>query len=78
MKTRIAIWKNRVPFLNETEIETLAQAFDFSGGEIDNILRKMEINEILTGKQLSYEEIYEICKKEKFNYKEENRVGFFL
>lgn len=79
LKTRITIWKNRVPFLNETEIETLAQDFDFSGGEIDNILRKMEINEILTGKQLSYEEIYEICKKEKFNYKEEaNRVGFFL
>lgn len=78
LRTRIEIWKNRVMSLKETEIEKLAQDFDFSGGEIDNIVRKIEINEILNGIRPSYEEIHGICEKEKFDYKKEaNRIGFF-
>lgn len=78
LKTRTAIWKNRVTSLTEAEIGKLSHDFEFSGGEIDNIIRKMEINEILSGKQPCYEEIHEMCEKEKLICKEEKRIGFYL
>lgn len=41
------IWKDKMPSLNDSDAGTLAENFDFSGGEIDNIIRKATMNEIL-------------------------------
>lgn len=54
----------------------LAKEFDFSGGEIDNIVRKCEMNEIIKGTQPGYEEIVELCKTERLENAEEHRMGF--
>ncbi len=44
------IWKDKMPSLNDSDAGTLAENFDFSGGgEIDNVILKATMNEILNG-----------------------------
>ena len=46
---RSLIWRQMIPDLNEQEAFCLADMFDFSGGQIENIARKYSINSILHG-----------------------------
>ena len=58
------IWKAKMPYLSVADCELLATQFDFSGGQIDNIVRKNEINEIIHGKKVDVETLVEFCKEE--------------
>ncbi len=58
------IWKLKLPFLTEEACEKLANLYDFSGGQIDNIIRKAEINEILTGCRVKLPQLIELCDTE--------------
>ena len=48
-KVRKQIWQQMIPELNEPDAARLAETFDFSGGQIENIARKYSINSILYG-----------------------------
>jgi len=43
---------------------TLAERYDFSGGQIDNIMRKSEIYEVLHGKKPSIAMLMDYCAEE--------------
>ncbi|HQV78961.1 MAG TPA: ATP-binding protein [Chitinophagales bacterium] len=58
------IWKSKLPHLSNEDCELLASQFDFSGGQIDNIVRKNEINEIIYGNKVSLRTLIEFCKEE--------------
>lgn len=58
------IWKLKLPALRISDCENLATSFDFSGGQIDNIVRKSEIYEILHGISLGFQNIFNFCKEE--------------
>ena len=45
----------------------LASLYDFSGGEIDNVVRKYTMMEIIDGKTPSFETIQKLCNEEKIN-----------
>jgi len=62
---KVKIWQNKLSWLNNNFIGKLANDFSFSGGEIDNIVRKITIQEVLTGKRPESNEIYDFCKNEK-------------
>ncbi len=76
LQARTNIWMNKMPELDPHDAERLAGEFDFSGGEIDNIVRKCEMNEIISGKQPAYEELVELCKNERLEKQEGRSVGF--
>jgi len=59
------IWQNKLSWLDSNFVGKLSNDFSFSGGEIDNIVRKVTIQEVLTGKRPESNEIYEFCKNEK-------------
>lgn len=71
------IWNSKLPELSAPECEMLAQRFDFSGGQIDNIVRKNEIYEIIHGVAVSLDNIVDFCNSELL-VKNNNtvRVGF--
>ncbi len=69
------IWKSKLPTLSDSECETLAARFDFSGGQIDNIVRKNEIQEIIQGITVDFNTIFEFCKVELLVNKK-TYVGF--
>lgn len=77
LAAKAQIWKSKMPYLSKEECELLASKFDFSGGQIDNIVRKNEINEILYGKKVDVTELVEYCKEEILNTKRSLKpVGF--
>lgn len=61
-------WKN---------CKKLAEQFDLTGGEIDNIIRKIEMYEIMNMEEVNFNKIVEFCKDEKWQLENERkRVGF--
>ena len=76
IEARTNIWKNKLSALNDEDAASLARLFDFSGGEIDNIVRKCEMNEIIRGTQPSYKELVDLCHEERLHNEEERRLGF--
>ena len=62
--------------LTDEEVNHLAKAYDFSGGQIENIARKYTIEYILSGKHASLETIEGYCKSETLYSKTRTRIGF--
>jgi AAA+ superfamily predicted ATPase len=58
------IWKTKLPSLSTEDCDFLAGKFNFSGGQIDNIIRKSEINEIIHGEAVSLENLLVFCSEE--------------
>jgi SpoVK/Ycf46/Vps4 family AAA+-type ATPase len=74
---RAKIWKLKMPNLSIKECKLIAEQFDFSGGEIDNIVRKTEMHEIMNSERIDLEKIIEFCKDEKWeNSVSRKRIGF--
>lgn len=70
------IWNSKLPTLTEYECITLANRFDFSGGQIDNIIRKNEIYEIIHGITVDFNNIVEFCNSELLLRNNSVKVGF--
>ena len=57
---------SKLSWLDERGAKTLAEEYDFSGGQIDNIVRKVAMDEIR-----------EMCRSEKLNLQGVgNKIGF--
>jgi len=74
-KARVKIWKNKMPQLNDTEVETLAEQFILTGGQINNITRKYLLENILNEATPNLKKIEELCEQEYFG-KQDRRLGF--
>ena len=72
---RAKIWQLKLPDLSDNEANELAECFHFSGGQIDNIIRKKEINELLYGETISFDQIIEYCQEESLQ-KRQHTIGF--
>ena len=75
---RQKIWQQMIPELTDGDAGKLAAAFDFSGGQIENIARKHNINMVLYGEQNNLlETLVGYCETEKLDSKREYRqIGF--
>ncbi|MBO4427769.1 MAG: AAA family ATPase [Bacteroidales bacterium] len=58
------IWRTMIPELSEEEALRLAGMYDFSGGQIENISRKREVNALINGVEPGFEQIVEYCEEE--------------
>jgi SpoVK/Ycf46/Vps4 family AAA+-type ATPase len=72
---RAKIWKAKLPTLLDDDCKLLAQQFECSGGQIENIFRKLEIDEIINGTKLSIEKVMQFCKEETMVEKKQ-LIGF--
>lgn len=74
---RTRIWKSMVPTLSDEDAETLASEFDFSGGNIENVVRKSTVEYVLSGDEPTLDSLRGYCEEEilKRNVKR-NRIGF--
>lgn len=75
---RKLIWKQMIPELSPADAATLATAFDFSGGQIENIARKHAIHSVLHGEPESLlRTLQDYCATEKLDSKSVGkRIGF--
>lgn len=72
------IWKYMIPDLTEDQARELAEDFNFSGGQIENISRKKMIKSILDGTEPDFSEIRSYCGEELIEGKggELRKIGF--
>ena len=77
IEARVSIWKTMIPDLSDNDIYVLAEKYDFSGGQIENIARRHAIDTILHGLSENYLESLTLhCDNEKISSKERRRIGF--
>ena len=61
------IWQSFIPDLSDHDALDIADQFDFSGGQIENIARKNIVSFILNGKKSKLSELKSLCKEEVFD-----------
>jgi len=72
---RFNIWKDKIPSLTEDETARLAEQFNLSGGQIDNIARKCLLKEVLHDTSPNLEELFAFCSEENLRQSVQ-RIGF--
>ena len=77
---RTNLWQEMIPELDTDECQKLAEQFDFSGGQIENVARKYAIDTILNDVDPSNRltELIVLCREECINDTQSTRahVGF--
>ncbi len=77
LEARKLIWQSMLPQLNEEQCTALANRFDFSGGQIQNVTRKQIINSIFTGNdELDFNRILDDCSAESMDRSNGHKIGF--
>ena len=74
-EVRSKIWKAMMKDLDDEEYATLARRYPFSGGQIENVVRKSTVDYILSGNKPTLDEICKFCDEENFKSKV-RKVGF--
>ena len=74
-EVRAKIWKSMMKGLGDEEYATLARRYPFSGGQIENVVRKSAVSYILSGNKPTLDEISKYCDEENFKTKV-RKVGF--
>ena len=75
LEARKSIWLSKMPSLCDGAAQELATSFSFSGGEIDNIVRKATIMEVLDEQEPDIQELKRLCREEKL-HGDSARIGF--
>jgi len=77
-EVRSKIWKTMLPDVAEEQLILLAEEFDLSGGQIENIARHYAINSVLYGSN-SFDDLRSFCSNERIAGRQQQsrrRVGF--
>ena len=77
VEARMSMWREMIPALKEVEARMLADKYDFSGGQIENIARHYTIGKILHGDSENIiEELSAYCDSERLETKGTRKIGF--
>ena len=79
VEARTAIWREMLPALNDADARLLAERYDFSGGQIENIARHYAIDAILHGDAApTVDNLAQHCDQERIDNKKSSRIGFAI
>ena len=76
VEVKKAIWKDKIDFISDNEAFYLAESYNFSGGEIDNISRKATIEKIVRKDAITIDNLDDYCKDEKLHGQRSKAIGF--
>jgi hypothetical protein len=77
LDTRLSIWQSIIPELSGEEAKTLADTFDFAGGQIENVARKRLASSIISGVKPSLDTLAAYCRDEALSGRDSGkRIGF--
>ena len=77
-ESRKGIWRSLMPDIAEDTAAELSEKYGLSGGQIENIARKTEVDSIIDGKGLALDTLSHYCREEiqnSFN-SESKKIGF--
>jgi SpoVK/Ycf46/Vps4 family AAA+-type ATPase len=71
------IWRSMVEDLSEDDAARLAAEYGFTGGQIENISRKLDVDYILSGRTPDMDKILSLCQAESIQKQQSGkRIGF--
>ena len=70
------IWMDKIPSLTDTDALKLAASYDFSGGQIDNIVRKSILDDVISGVKPTLSSLMAMCAQEKILGTGKSKIGF--
>ena len=72
------IWQSMICGLSDNDASALANEFDLSGGQIENVMRKQFVDKVLYNEQATLEKLRHYCLQERINTQGNNRprIGF--
>jgi len=74
---RLGIWNALMPSIGEDNAAKVSGMFELSGGQIENIARKMEVDTIINGNSFSMDTLVQYCNDETQNsFRTTRRIGF--
>ena len=77
VEAKTFIWKSQLNDLEETDAASLARSYDFSGGQIENVARKVFVEKLLFSKEIGITRLVELCEEEKLDKECSRRaIGF--
>ena len=77
LEVKRQIWKSMMPDITDANAAYLADKFELSGGQIENVARKKTIQSILSGNEPAIEDLIKYCCEEEIGAsKERRRIGF--
>jgi ATPases of the AAA+ class len=76
-ESRKGIWTALLPDLPDDKAAELSRKFELSGGQIENIARKLEVDAIIDGSGLSMDTLVQYCREEIQNgLSNVKKIGF--
>lgn len=75
-RVRYEIWRSKLTDTTEETCKILALRYEFSGAQIENVVRKCEMSEILNGAFPPLEEILACCAEEQLQQEIRPSIGF--
>ena len=72
------IWESKLEGVDENTIAHLSRNYEFSGGQIDNIVKKVNIDNILFGSSPTKDVLEDFCKKELLRDDNDKHMGFSM
>lgn len=75
-KIQKQIWQAKFPSLQESDINSIVDKYNFTGGNINNVKKKLNIEYVLSGRKDNIEDIYDNCKNEEIDTKNKKVIGF--
>lgn len=77
IEAKQAIWRSMIPVLPDDTTIKLANAYNFSGGQIENIARKCTVETIINGNEPTIADLHAFCESEMITKTQERRrIGF--
>ena len=74
---RVEIWQHMLKGMTADQAKTLAEQFDLSGGEIENIARKHSVSAILSGcEAIDIDALVKSCQHERLGNTSRARIGY--
>jgi hypothetical protein len=74
---RASIWISKLEKIDESDAIQLAELYDLTGGQIDNIIRKVEIESLIKNEKITFEKLVEFCDQEiVLQSRGGKRIGF--
>lgn len=76
LEPRSLIWKSQFPTLTDSDAMEIAKEFSFSGGQIENVVRKYTMDAILSGTEGGVEQLKQFCQEESVGKTAHRKIGF--
>ena len=78
VETKANIWQSMFSGLSECDAKVLAKEFDLSGGQIENVMRKQFVDNVLYDEQATLDKLRHYCTQERMgsNANSRTRIGF--